>query len=523
MTATLDARKPSVDTATAPPTSGQGEVSVLIAGAGPTGLTLACELARRAVSFRIFEAAPAAQVGSRAKGLQPRSLELFDNLGIVDQVIEHGWLGIPMHSKALHGEMTLGGAIPESLTARPDIPYPASLVTPQWRTEGALRQRLKELGGTVEFGAALVSFEQSADRVSAVVARGETSETITARWLVGCDGGHSVVRKQAQIAFEGEIREDVRMIIADLKVDGLDRDAWHMWRSEEGSAFLCPLPSTDIFQYQASLALGQDASTSLQNLRAIFERRSGRTDLRLHDVEWSTVWRANIRLAETYRVGRAFIAGDAAHIHSPAGGQGMNTGIQDAVNLGWKLAAVEKGASEALLDTYEAERRPIGAGVLAFSNARLEESRVQGRLNIQRDESTIQLHINYRGSVLGHDDRDETARLRAGDRAPDINRLVTVGGERRLFELMRGGRFTLLNFGPRPIAAIKTGAFELRSFNVVEHPRQSDEVADREGRLRALYGAGDQTLVLIRPDGYVALISDVGDWAAVAEYFSALA
>lgn len=502
--------------------SPQAVLPVLIAGAGPTGLMLACELARRGVPFRVIEASPVEQFGSRAKGLQPRSLEIFDNLGIVDQVIEHGWLGIPMHWKTPDGATTAGGQIPDSLKGRPDIPYPASLVTPQWRTEGALRRRLKEFGGTVEFGTSLASFTQSEDSVLAVVVKAGKSETIEARWLVGCDGGHSIVRKQAGIEFEGEIREDVRMIIADLKADGIDRDCWHMWRGEEGTAFLCPLPSTAIFQFQASLTAEQNAEQSISNIRAIFERRSGRTDIHLHDVEWSTVWRANIRLARHYCAGRVFIAGDAAHIHSPAGGQGMNTGIQDATNLAWKLAAVVKGASPDLLDSYEAERRAIGASVLQFSNARLEQSRAEGRLNIQRDESTLQLHVNYRGSVLARDDRDETARVRAGDRVPDATRLVTVGGERRLFDLLRGGRFTLLNFGPRLKETFDSRPFDLRTLHIVAWPRLSDEVADQEGQLAKLFGATDRTLLLVRPDGYVAVISDTGDVSAVSEYFAAL-
>ncbi len=217
---------------------------------------------------------------------------------------------------------------------RPDIPYPASLITPEWRTEEALRLRLAELGGAVEFGTALENFAQSDEGVSALVVKGGVAETITARWLVGCDGGHSIVRKQAGIAFEGETREELRMIVADVAVDGLDRDAWQMWRHQEAWSPSCPLPSTEVFQYQASIAPGQDPALGLANLQAILERRTGRTDIRLHEPQWSTLWRANIRLADRYRQGRIFLTGDAAHIHSPAGGQGMNTGIQDAHNLG---------------------------------------------------------------------------------------------------------------------------------------------------------------------------------------------
>jgi len=496
------------------------ETTVLIVGAGPTGLTLACELARRGVSLRLLERSPGPQPGSRGKGVQPRSLEVFDDLGIVERVLAHGQLAMPIHSTAPDGQLTVGGAAPASLSNRPDVPYSTSLITPQWRVEEALRLRLEALGGAVEFGAALDRFEQFEERVSAVVLSGGKLEKVTARWLVGCDGGHSLVRKQAGIAFEGETRDDLRMIVADVEVDGLARDAWHMWRHEEGIIGLCPLPSTRAFQYQAVLAPGQNPELSLPNLQTILERRTGRTDLRLHQPQWSSLWRANIRIVDRYRAGRVFLAGDAAHIHSPAGGQGMNTGIQDAHNLGWKLAAVVNGTSPALLDSYEAERRPVAAGVLTFSNARLKQVLEQKEISTRRDASTLQLEVGYRGSSLARDDRDETALLRAGDRAPDATRLMTVEGERRLFDLTRGGRFTLLRFGATP--AREDTPSDLETLDVVGHPTGPRELADSEGHLRRAYGATDRTLVLIRPDGYVALISDAGDLSAVSDFLAAL-
>ncbi len=496
------------------------EQTVLIVGAGPTGLTLACELARSGVLFRLIEAAPGPQPGSRGKGIQPRSLEVFEDLGIVDRVLAHGRMAMPMRSTGTDGRVTLNA---DTSSARPDVPYPASLVTPEWRIEEALRLLLAELGGAVDFGTALASFEQSDGGVTAVVVKDGAAETVSARWLVGCDGGHSVVRKQAGIAFEGETREEVRMIVADVHVDGLDREAWHLWRHEEGLFSLCPLPSTDVFQYQASIAPGQDPALSLTNLRAILERRAGRTDLRLHDPEWTSLWRANIRLADRYRAGRVFLAGDAAHIHSPAGGQGMNTGIQDSANLGWKLAAVAKGAPPALLDSYEAERRPVAAGVLALSNARLKETMEQKGLLPRRDASTLQLGIGYRDSTLARDDRadhDEDAVLRAGDRAPDASQLMTVDGEHRLFELTRGGLFTLLRFGTAPM--FEAAPSELKVLHVVPQPSGPAELADTGGHLTDAYGAKDGTLVLIRPDGYVGLISDTGDVSAVSAYLAAI-
>jgi 2-polyprenyl-6-methoxyphenol hydroxylase-like FAD-dependent oxidoreductase len=491
---------------------------VLIVGAGPTGLTLACELARRGVSVRLIEAVPGPQPGSRGKGIQPRTLEVFDDLGIGDRVLANGRMAMPIRTTAPDGQVTLGGDVPESLRDRPDIPYPASLITPQWRTEEALRLRLAELGGAVEFGTALAGFEQSDEGVSAAVVKDGETETVTAMWLVGCDGGHSVVRRQTGIAFAGETREEVRMIVADAEVDGLDRDAWHMWRHEEGLVALCPLPSTNAIAFQAVIVPGQDPELSLANMQAILERRSGRTDIRLREPEWSSLWRANVRLVDRYREGRVFLAGDAAHIHSPAGGQGMNTGIQDAHNLGWKLAAVATGAAPALLDSYEAERRPVAAGVLALSNARLAQA--LERQAIRRDASTIQLDVGYRGSALARDDRDDTAPLRAGDRAPDATRLMTVAGERRLFDLTRGGRFTLLIFGAAP--AVEAPPAGLRTLRVVAQPTGPDDIADTEGHLAGAYGATGCTLVLIRPDGYVALISDAGELSAVSDYLAAI-
>ena len=487
---------------------------VLIVGAGPTGLTLACELARRNITFRLIEAVAGPQPGSRGKGIQPRSLEVFDNLGIAERVIANGRMGMPMHSASPDGKVTVSNN--EPLPQRPDVPYRASLITPEWRIEEALRLRLAELGGAVEFGTALVSFEQSDEGVSALVLKGTESEIVTSRWLVGCDGGHSVVRKQAGIAFEGETREEVRMIVADVEVDGLGRDLWHIWSHEEGVVALCPLPSTNAFQYQAGVAPGQDPELSLANMQAILQQRSGRTDIRIHEPEWSSLWRANVRIVDHYRRGRVFLAGDAAHIHSPAGGQGMNTGIQDAHNLGWKLAAVVKGVSPVLLDSYEAERRPIALGVLALSNALLKQSIEQKGFPTNRNAITTQLGINYRGSALARDDRSESAPLRAGDRAPDAIKLRTIEGECRLFDLTRGGRFTLLNFGPE--TALEVPPRDLRTLHVVPKPTTPNALADTKGHLVNAYGAADRTLVLIRPDGYIGLISDVGDFSSVLEF-----
>ncbi len=493
-------------------------MAVLIVGAGPTGLTLACELARSGVDFRLLEAEKGPRPGSRGKGVQPRSLEIFEDLGIADRVIANGQMAMPMYLNTPDGQVTRGGAIPEALQNRPDIPYAASLITPEWRVEEAMRDRLAELGGEVEFDATLAEIDQTDGVVRAKVVTGHGAETVVARWLVGCDGGHSVVRKQTGIEFLGETREDVRMAIADLPLEGLDRDAWQMWPHPEGLMSLCPLPSTDLFQYGASIAPGDTAELDLQSLQRTLESRSGRSDIRLGEPVWSSVWRANVRLADSYRDGGVFLAGDAAHIHSPAGGQGMNTGVQDAHNLAWKLSAViNDGAPQALLDSYEAERRPIAAHVLALSDARLAETLKTHSIPVKRDASTIQLDLGYRDSALARDDRDDGSTLRAGDRAPDATGLATPDGSRRLFDLIGGGRFTLLSFGAE--SAGTSADSNARLLRVVDEPREEGEIGDPEGQLAATYQASDRTLILIRPDGYIGLISDAGDARSVTDYF----
>jgi 2-polyprenyl-6-methoxyphenol hydroxylase-like FAD-dependent oxidoreductase len=500
------------------------DTTVLIVGAGPTGLTLACELARRAVPFRIIEASAGPQQGSRGKGVQPRTLEVFDDLGIVERVLANGRLAMPMRMIAPDGGVRTTDAV--AFRDRPDIPYPASLITPEWRIEEALRELLAESGGRVEFGSALTSFEQSDDAVAATVTTptgtGRTrTETIIARWLVGCDGGHSVVRKGAGITFDGETLDSVRMIVADVPVTGLDRDAWSMWRPETGMLALCPLPSTDVFQLQAGIAPGENPELTVAAMQRIVEERTGSTEIRIGDPTWSSLWRANIRLVDRYRNGHVFLAGDAAHIHSPAGGQGMNTGIQDAHNLGWKLAAVERGASPQLLDTYEAERRPVAEGVLALSNDRLRQSIAERGIVPRGDANTMQLTVGYRGSALAIDDRDDSAAIRAGDRFPDAPGLRTVDGERRLFDLTRGGVPVLLRFGD---ATLPDGIpAELRTFSVVTEAARPEDVVDAAGYLAAALGATDGSLVLLRPDGYVGGIVDDGDASRLAPLLTLLA
>ena len=491
---------------------------VLIIGAGPTGLTLACLLARSRIDFRIIDAVPAPPTGSRGKGLQPRSLELFDDLGVADQIIALGRLGMPMRQYDETGA-AMEAAVQVKRPPRPDAPYWQSLILPQWRVEEVLRGKLEALGGHVEFDVTLTGLTQDDDGVTATVSGPAGASEIKARWLAGCDGGKSTIRHLAGIAFLGETLETHRMLVGDFRVPGLDREHWHIWRSAEGFLGLCPLPSTASFQFQASIAPGLNPAAVLENYQDLVQRRSGRDDIMLADPGWMSLWRANIRMVDRYRAGRVFLAGDAAHVHSPAGGQGMNTGVQDAFNLGWKLAAVLGGADASLLDSYQAERLPIAAWVLGISTELMQSAAASGTMVFNRDEKTLQLGLNYRESALSAEMRQSEPSLRAGDRAPDAPGLIRGQGECHMFDLLRGPEFTLLGFGAHwwPVISACTARFadKMKGYVIAETP---GDIADAAGHARAAYGDGG--LFVVRPDNYLGLATDEADPAPVIAYLA---
>ncbi len=211
----------------------------------------------------------------------------------------------------------------------PDIPYPTGLMIPQWRVEQILREQLADFDVAVELGAELRGFSQHADGVTATIGEAQ----IQARYLVGCDGGRSTIRKALGLSLRGQTPDVQLMAVGDVEVDGLGRDAWHQWFTGDGAIMLCPLPGTNAFQVQASHELDRDGSPlepTLERFQQTFDRVAGIPGVRLHSLAWRSSYRVQVRMVDQLRVGRVFLAGDAAHVHPIAGGLGMNSGIQDA-------------------------------------------------------------------------------------------------------------------------------------------------------------------------------------------------
>ncbi|MGW6503741.1 FAD-dependent monooxygenase [Nonomuraea angiospora] len=477
------------------------KTDILISGAGPTGLTLAIELGRRGVPHLIIDRNPEPAPGSRGKGLQPRSLEVLHDLGVIDEIRAHGTTGLPLRLYQGH-ELSVELATASAKEPRPDVPYPDLVLLPEWRVEAILRDRLAELGGKVVFGAELTGFEQDEDGVTATLS---TGEQVRARYLVGCDGGHSTVRRALGLSMDGRTHDDQYFLVGDVTVDGLADDAAHAWFGPDGAYLaLSPLPHAGgAWQYQANVVPGQDGTVpepTLDIFRRLFAERSGRADVTLREATWLSRYRFNARMVGSYRQGRVFLAGDAAHVHSPAGGQGMNTGIQDSYNLGWKLAAVLGGAPESLLDSYGAERIPVAAHVLASSSRGFESVfALTGLRRFLRDHlifplvklpavmarllaRTNQLDIHYPDSPItlpatGHGPRP-------GDRLPDARTTTVDGAPVRLFDLLRGTHWTILGIGAQATA---------------------DATDDLHVHaLAALPGCRPGTFLLVRPDGYLA-------------------
>lgn len=451
-------------------------MNVLIAGAGPTGLTLAIDLARRGIDVRLIDNATEYFNGSRGDGLQPRTLEVFEDLGVLDEVLRQG-RSMPLMKIYLDGMLADERRMADPVEPTPDIPYPNAWMLGQSRTEKILRDKLSEYGVCVELDTAIVGFSQTDDSVTAALSTGETVE---AQYLVGADGGRSFVRKHLGIAFEGTTDESIRTLLGDVAADGLDHEYGYWFATKDNpmaGIAMTPLAGGDQFQFGAPLN-SNIADTSIEGLQELVDRYAGPGTAKLRDLTWSTLWRPNVRLAKRFRVGRVFIAGDAAHVHPPTGGQGLNTGVQDGYNLGWKLA----DGHEEVLATYESERRTNALRVLGISEDLMQKHVEGDESALDRGENTRQLDVSYR-------DPSDTRAIASGDRAPDAPLVDASGNTMRLFELFRGPHETLLRFSPTTPSA---------------HTHTVDITRQTSPEAFAHYHADDGDEILIRSDGYLA-------------------
>jgi 2-polyprenyl-6-methoxyphenol hydroxylase-like FAD-dependent oxidoreductase len=485
-------------------------IDVLIVGAGPAGLTLACDLLRRGIHPRLIEKLTTPLVGSKGKGIQPRSLELFDDLGLVHQVFANSSNYPPIRiyrgSEPIKDHVMMPIQEPTA-----DVPYPNIRMQAQWKTEELLRSRLSELGGRVEFNTSFESLEQTADAVVVKLSTPVGEETVTARYLVAADGGRSAVRNAIGINLDGENPSLDGILIADVKVDGLDHSVWHVWSTPAGQKVtLCPLPPTDGFQFAAMVTESTQPALERETLQALLDEATGSlgtaasgegSRYRLRDMSWISLFRPKVRMASQFRKGRVFLVGDAAHIHPPAGAQGLNTSIQDAYNLGWKLGRVLNGADASLLDTYEEERLPNAAAMLRRSDE-LYKKTVKSDGAEDRSQDERQLSLNYRGSSLCGQPNAAT-RLQPGDRMPNIVLRSSSGATLNLFDLMRGPHASEFHIDRVRPEGGSTKDIRVASIGSKSAAGGFDYYGDGTA-MEDLAGR----VVSVRPDGYIQSIGD---------------
>lgn len=546
---------------------------VLIVGAGPTGLTLAVTLRQHGVECRIIDKLPEPGDKSKALALHARSLEMFETMGLSDEMVSRGNIcgGFSVHT----GKTRLARVS----TADVESPFPFILMLSQVEIESILTEKLKALGGTIERGVELTNLSETDGTVTVTLKDGNgKEETAGYTWVVGTDGAHSSVRKLLKLTFEGSAYEE-QFGLADIDIDsGVAEDEVSTFFHEEGAMVFFPM-GNGRFRTLANVeeATVSGDAPSRDFMQSLMDKR-GPGNVKILKTHWLAWFRIHRRSVSQYRVGHAFVAGDAAHIHSPVGGQGMNTGMQDAHNLAWKLAMVVRGeAHENLLDSYEEERHPIGQMLLKGTDMATKMAFLrnpvakqvrnhmisflsQQDIFLQRLRSVgTMTAVNYRKSPivgeyrdmhdvqLAHGDDSERPSLPAwmefaraplpGDHAPDVVLTDESGNQVRLYEIMRGARNNLLLFDGKPTEegyrnmesiakSIKQKYGDLIKCHLIISADKVPSSLNFEGNVyldpdqsaQNEYGASSEAQYLIRPDFYIGFRSQPAKLEPLEKY-----
>ncbi len=521
-------------------------VPVLVVGAGPTGLTVANELARHGVVPRVIDRAPEPATTSRALVVQPRTLEIFDDMGVIDQALDAGepasGLTITFADKTVALDFAGQLTGPQNYTA-----YPEPRTLSQHDTERILAELLSKQGVEIERGRALTDLTQDGDTVTVSLRADDGSiEQVRCRWVIGCDGAHSAVRKAVGIPFAGSTYRD-EFIMADAELDWkLPHGGLYGFPSPAGIFAAFSMPGEKRYRIFGNFPPGPEGAgaeysePTHEEFQAMVDERVPfpATVVKEH---WVTRYRVHSRTVPRYRDGRVFLVGDAAHVHSPAGAQGMNTGIQDAYNLAWKLALVERGTTdESILDSYQAERHPVGVALLKTTDrlfsvfggqnplARLARGRVAPviashvltRSWVRRRFIGLlaQLRLRYPDSPLSAEDGSGWRHAPSpGDRAREAD-VIIHGRGGHLYEVLRGTHHTVLLFtglddDARPAVELCRIAERLEQAypgmvraRVISAERFADHpvaLGDPTRSAHRKYGVTSACAFVIRPDKYI--------------------
>ncbi|VDC06644.1 unnamed protein product [Peniophora sp. CBMAI 1063] len=537
-------------------------VDVLVVGAGPVGLVGALALVQSGVSVRIIDKATNFEIGQRGSGIMPRSQEAFLFLGILDDYLKAAYQGA--HIMRLYdpnGQVVAETPMRVDAESTPEIPIPQAITLGQDSNCRILRKHLAALGVNVETGTELLDYEQDDDGVTATVGVGGQDERIRTQFLLGADGAKGPTRRIGGIHFEGKT-DEITAIIGDIEIEtALDRSCWHRFTDEKKNGFVArPVPENDKLWFIVIGGQTIDTQRLLTDVSYLSEtmcKISRRTDIDVTKVRTLAEWRLNERVADRFMVGhRVIIAGDAAHCHSPTGGQGINNGVLDVMNIFWKLVLVIKGLSPlSLLSSYEEERMPVIREMLRLTTKIADKTFKNTNDNSawERPLALRQLGVHYRWSSVVVDELREGElvlkstniepedvyglgkpdRLHAGDRAPDAPELVSVqtGAKMQLFRLFKPTQHTIIVLDPAlakdvhtPISAYPEGAIQvvvISARNSQEQYAELNAFVDSQGHAHRAYRVDlGVKVAIIRPDGVVgALLRGPG---SIEQYFAKL-